>query len=211
MNTKLFACLAVLALFLITGCRTRHFSAADAPGIQDQIFILEALASGAKEIEMGKLGIQRAQDLDLRLLAQRIFDDHTRAQESLLIIAQQKGVEVPTNRIATPHIQHLSQLPQEQFDRAYLSHMLETHVNDITKYEATSRNALSTDVRNFAATTLPALREHLRIAQNINNMLLANDSMINEPAGAERATPRRDPFYQGDAARHHQFDQRTPQ
>ncbi len=211
MKSVLLLCLSAFLVLISAGCRTNHESAdLDQPGIQDQIFVMESIAASAKEIEMGKLGIRRAKDLDLRLLAQRIFDDRTKAQEGLTSLALQKGITMPTNKIAMPHLERLAQISDAQFDGAYVNHLLQTHEQDITKYEAISRSARSQDIQAFAATTLPVLREHQRIAYNIREINRKADNISKEPAGADRGSVvRRDPYYQGDSQRHHQFDSET--
>lgn len=213
-NRVSFFCLLVLTLVPVIGCQMTRTGPprttaigldADDPGIQDRIFVEEALAGGRLEIAMARIGVERAHNLDLRLLAQRLYDDHSQANRDLEIIAAQEGIPLGVSSLDVPPVAHLSGLSGSQFDAAYLQHMLEAHRSDVTKFEAASRNARSRAVRGFAARTLPALREHLRIAQNIRR-LAGLGREVNEAAGAEALSPDVSPFYQGDIERRHQFD-----
>lgn len=213
LNQTPFLLILLSPLLPLTACHTYHADPtspaaigldADLPGIQDRIFVQDALAGGAKEIEMGLLGVQRADNLDLQLLAQRIFDDHTQANRDLGLIASQEQVPLPS-QAPDYSVKHLGGLSGSAFDRVYLQHMQEGHRADIKKFEAAARNARSRNIRDFAARTLPILREHLRIAQNISRNA-GIGSIVNEAAGAEPRPLETSPFYQGDSERPHQFN-----
>lgn len=179
--------------------------AMDKPGIQDEIFVSDALIDGSREIEMGRLAIRNAQNQDLRILAQRIFDDHVRANRELEIIARQEEIPLPATVHHGETSEHNQSAAGPEFDRMFMRHIEETRLETIKKYKAASRTARSFDIRAFAARTLPSLQEQLRLARNINKVSgLSVD--VNEPAGAQPSPLERDPFYEGDLDQPHQFD-----
>ena len=47
----------------------------------------------------------------------------------------------------------------------YMSHMVKDHVKDVKEFEKESKSGKDADVKQFAADTLPTLREHLQMAQ----------------------------------------------
>ncbi|MFN7140135.1 MAG: DUF4142 domain-containing protein [Limisphaerales bacterium] len=177
------------------------------PGVQDRMFVNDAMLSGRNEIEMARIGAQRADNLDLRLLSQRIVDDHTRANQELIMLARQERIVLPDlDQEPQTHTAHLSALQGPEFDRVFLQHMLDAHRTDIKKFEAASRTAQNPEIRAFAARTLPKLREHLRIAQNISRIAaIGPEGEIFEPAGAERPGPAIEPYYESDALRRYQL------
>src|SRR5688572_17691041 len=107
-----FLLLLTVSLALI-GCHTNESPSsntatigldADEPGIQDRIFVQDALAAGRQEIAMGLLGVQRAENLDLQLLAQRLFYDHSQANKDLEIIAKLEEIPLSEQSIQEGHI-----------------------------------------------------------------------------------------------------------
>ncbi len=67
--------------------------------------------------------------------------------------------------------EHLSTLSGAAFDKAYMSHMVEDHEKDVKEFDKASTSAEDSDLRSWAAKTLPTLQEHLRIAKEIARKL----------------------------------------
>ena len=67
----------------------------------DEKFVRDAAKSGAMEVQMGRIGVQRAQNPGVKQLAQRIVDDHTKANTELRQLASSKGITLPdADRVA---------------------------------------------------------------------------------------------------------------
>ena len=107
---------------LHTGSKGSRGSAATASS-QDRTFIMEAAAGGMAEVELGRLASQKASRSEVKEFGQMMVDDHTKANNQLMKIAQEKG-------LAAPHAlkpqdkatkDQLSKLSGEAFDRAYIS------------------------------------------------------------------------------------------
>src|SRR4051794_18497634 len=62
----------------------------------DSSFVKEAATGGMAEVELGRLATQKAQNAEVKQFGQRMVDDHSRANDQLKPIAQQKNVAVPT-------------------------------------------------------------------------------------------------------------------
>jgi putative membrane protein len=58
----------------------------------DKKFIMEATHGGMMEVELGKLGVEKASSPDVKQFAQRMVDDHSKANDELMQLASQKGV-----------------------------------------------------------------------------------------------------------------------
>ena len=61
----------------------------------DQHFAREAAVSGMTEVEMGKLAAEKASSDAVKQFAQKMVDDHSRANEELKTAAAQDGISVP--------------------------------------------------------------------------------------------------------------------
>jgi len=69
------------------------------PGAQTTTasFLQDAAKSGVKEVKMGKLALERAQNPAVKQFAQTLVNDHTRVNQQLLQLATRKGVTLPTD------------------------------------------------------------------------------------------------------------------
>lgn len=62
---------------------------------QDEKFVRDAARGGQMEVHMGKLGVQKAQNEQVKQFAQKLIDDHTKANQELKQIASSKGITLP--------------------------------------------------------------------------------------------------------------------
>jgi predicted outer membrane protein len=195
-----------LLLFTATGCYSEHYDEhpiataislnPNEAGLQDSLFIRDAILESSRQVEVARVGVEQAHNLDLKLLAQRIVDERANAVADLRIIARQQHVpSAPEPNHSNDVAFALSNLSGDKFDQMYVRFLLQSHRDQIHKYRAGARNLRNSDVRDFAGRDLPFVQEYFRIAENINTMA-GMKIEVNEPAGAEREG--RDPFYQGD-------------
>lgn len=139
----------------------------------DETFVRETAQSGQMEVEMARLGIDRAQDEQVRQFAQTLVNDHTKVNQELKDIATGQRITVPTDapRTARSHVDELSRLTGQEFDRKFISLMVEGHQKSIQRFEQESRSGRNGAVREFATRTLPTLRDHLSRAQELQQRL----------------------------------------
>ena len=134
----------------------------------DSTFVKEAAMGGLAEVELGRLAAQKAQSPDVKQFAQRMVDDHSKANDQLKPIAQQKGIEVPAQLTGKHKSEYdrLSKLSGAQFDRAYMQLMLQDHRKDVSDFRKESASGKDPDVKQFASQALPTLEDHLKMAQS---------------------------------------------
>ena len=133
----------------------------------DKTFMMKAAQGGMAEVELGQLATQKAEGQDVKKFGQRMVDDHSKANDQLKSIAQEKGVQLPTDLDAKDKAlkDRLSKLSGEQFDRAYMRNMVQDHKKDVAEFQKEANSAKDPDVKNFAQQTLPTLQDHLKMAQ----------------------------------------------
>jgi putative membrane protein len=145
-----------------------------APGTlsnSDRKFVQEAAIGGMAEVEMGNLAQKNASSDAVKQFGQKMVSDHTKANDDLKQVASSKGVQVPA---ALDHknqraLDQLSKKSGADFDKAYMSQMVDDHKKDVAEFKKESNAAKDPDVKNFATQTLPTLREHLQLAQTTND------------------------------------------
>jgi len=114
--------------------------------------------------------------------------DHTRANEELKQLASTKGLQLPTS-LDSKHqkdMDRLQKMSGAQFDKAYMSHMVDDHKKDVSDFQKEANSGRDNDLKAFAAKTLPVLQEHLQLAQSTNDAVKKEKSSGNaaKKAGA---------------------------
>jgi putative membrane protein len=137
----------------------------------DKHFMKEAAQGGMAEVQLGQLATQNAKSDEVKQFGQRMVDDHSKANDQLKQIAEQKGVTLPTDLSSKDKAEkdRLSKLQGEAFDRAYMQAMVTDHKKDVAEFKKEASNAKDSDVKNFASQTLPTLEDHLKQAQQVKS------------------------------------------
>ncbi|HEX6364004.1 MAG TPA: DUF4142 domain-containing protein [Albitalea sp.] len=136
----------------------------------DAEFVARAAQHAAFEVEIAKLGVERAADPLVKAYAQMLADDHAAAHERLRQIAGSHSVPLPG---AMPpdkrkEIEALAQLSGADFDTLFVKTVgIDDHRDDIAAFEQAAQNARNEQVRGFAQSTLPTLRKHLSTAEKL--------------------------------------------
>lgn len=136
-------------------------------GSEDIEFVLDAAKGGLAEVELGKLAAERAQSDEVKKFAQRMVDDHTKANEQLKQIAERKSIKLPTDVDGKDKalMERLEKLNGPAFDRTYLNAMVNDHVKDVSEFKREASAGRDPQVKSFAESTLPTLEEHLQQAK----------------------------------------------
>ncbi len=146
-------------------------------GSSDKKFIMETGQGGMMEVELAKLAVDKASNEEVKQFAQRLVDDHTKANDELTQLASQKGVTIPHDEKAMMKGKDkLSKLSGADFDREFISMMVKDHAKEVKEFEDVSTKSKDTEVKDWAAKTLPTLREHLQMARDINSKVAMTKS-----------------------------------
>lgn len=138
-------------------------------------FAKKAGAAGAAEVEMGKLGAQKATDADVKAYAQKMVADHTKANKELMSAAKAKNLEVPTE----PDMMHKGMMEKferqsadKDFNHDYMQQMVRDHKKVVELFQSASQDTtLDPEMRALAKKTLPTLEQHLADAQKLEAKL----------------------------------------
>jgi putative membrane protein len=133
----------------------------------DKNFVMKAAQGGMAEVELGQLAAQKGNSDDVKKFGQRMVDDHSKANDQLKSIAQQKGVQIPSDLDAKDKAlkDKLSNMSGDQFDHMYMQHMVQDHKKDVAEFKKEANSGKDQDVKNFAQQTVPTLEDHLKMAQ----------------------------------------------
>jgi putative membrane protein len=160
----------VLLLSLVASAqRSADAKSMSSPTSADTDFMKKAAQGGMAEVALGELAIKNGSNPDVKKFAQRMVNDHTKANDQLKQLAQQKGVELPQGLTAKDKgtKEELSRFSGAKFDRQYMEDMVTDHKKDVADFQRESMSAQDPDLKNFAVQTLPTLQEHLKQAESI--------------------------------------------
>jgi putative membrane protein len=133
----------------------------------DQKFVKDAVQGGMMEVELGKLAADKASSEDVKAFGKRMVDDHSRANDELMTLAQKKNIAL-TNTLEGKYkrtVDRLSKLSGDKFDRDFMSTMVSDHKGDVSAFQKEADKGQDADVKSWAGKTLPTLKTHLQLAQ----------------------------------------------
>lgn len=138
------------------------------PAARDQAFASEASAAGQAEIDAAKLALQKSQAADVKTFAQHIIDDHTKANTELQALATRKHLELSDQPgLADKAKAKALDLRAESFDAAYANNQVAAHEKAVQLFTEAADKASDPDLQQFARVTLPVLKQHLQMAQDL--------------------------------------------
>ena len=100
-------------------------------------------------------------------------DDHSAANKDFLSLLQKKGMTAPKEMTKKQQdlYDRLSKLRGAEFDKAYIAAIVEDHKEDVAHFEAMARDGSDPDLKACASKTLPTLKDHLKMAEDIQKKL----------------------------------------
>jgi putative membrane protein len=143
-------------------------SAAKKVDHKDHEFMTKVAQGGKTEVELGQLALKQASSEDVKLFAQRMIDDHSKAGEELSTLAVSKGITLPAD-LDKKHKEKLDKLAKfsgADFDREYMKQMVNDHNMNVTLFEKEAKDGKDAETKAWAEKSLPTLREHLTMARD---------------------------------------------
>lgn len=140
----------------------------------DSSFVETATIAGLFEVESSKLALTKASDPALKAFAQMMIDDHTKANaelKSLIEGGSVKGITNVPGDLDGAHqtkMAELNALSGAAFDAKYHAAQLDGHKEAVTLFEGESMGGQDPALKDWAAQTLPRLKEHLTKIQEIS-------------------------------------------
>ena len=96
-----------------------------------------------------------------------------KALDSLKAVATTEKITLPTSLDGKDQAlkDRLDKLSGKAFDQAYMSAMVKDHRADVAEFRAETKHAKSSEVRQYASTTLPTLEDHFKLAESTNTFV----------------------------------------
>jgi putative membrane protein len=166
-------------------------------------FLGEAAQGNMGEVKLGKLAELRAVSADAKTFAKHMIDDHSANLQKVKVLAANKGYTLPAD-VSDEDAQlyaKLEKLSGPEFDRAYVNAMVNDHRKDVAEFERQSNTAQDSDLKTYAAETLPTLRHHLQMAEESSrklnstaassDLIVPNPIEVRQPESSNKDNPNR--------------------
>jgi putative membrane protein len=138
-------------------------------GGDDSEFAAKAAGGNMAEVALGRLGVERALSADVKQFAQRMIDDHTQALDELRNLASQKSLALPdaAGKSQQSAENELSKFSGRVFDREFMEVMIKNHNDALDLFQHEAARGDDPEMKQWAARTVDAIKEHLRMAREI--------------------------------------------
>jgi putative membrane protein len=134
-------------------------------------FVNEASSSDMFEIQSSEFAAQRS-DPQTRAFASRMITDHQRTSAELMSMVNSGSVNAQIPPVMTAahraRLDELQGLSGSTFTIRYHEAQVLAHQDAVSLYQRYSTGGDNPTLRSWASRTLPALQEHLEMAQQLN-------------------------------------------
>ena len=133
-------------------------------------FAAQADQAGMLEIKLADLALQKSHNSQVKSFARKMKHDHTQANEKLKnVVGSNKQLPADLNAGQQQQVSTLESKSGSEFDKAYADQAVQDHQKAVSLFENASTNAPTEQLKNYASQTLPTLKEHLKLAQQLQS------------------------------------------
>ena len=141
--------------------------------VSTQEFVKKVSISDMFEIKSSELASQKSENAEIKDFASRMVTDHTKTTEELkAAIASSNAKAKPAADLDAKHKAMLAKLEKssgKNFDARYVAIQKDAHKEAVNLFSDYSKHGDNADVKEFAAKTLPDLKDHLSHAKALKN------------------------------------------
>lgn len=144
---------------------------------EDAEFAVEAADGSMLEVELGTMALTKAASPEVKAFAQKIVDEHTKANNELKALAEKKNITLPTT-MGDEHKRKYEKLQEKtgpEFDKEYMDLMVKDHKEDIKEFEEQAEDGSDPEIKEWASSKLPTLRNHLEEAERVHEAVKERD------------------------------------
>lgn len=132
---------------------------------QDKQFATMVAQTDLAEIQVGNLALQKSTSDDVKKIAQKLVDDHTKTSTELKQIASSKNMTLPTE----PDAKHqalatkLQNDSPDKFDQDFIKANSADHHKVVGAFQKESEKGQDPEIKAFATKFLPSIQEHTQM------------------------------------------------
>ena len=169
-------CLMNKALIIAAGCGlfasvafAQTPPAAGTPSTQD--FVNKVAISDMFEVQSSQIALAKQADADTKPFAEKMIQDHQKTSSELKALVGGSMVKLTLPAaLDSEHQRMLDELNAKSgkdFDTSYDQIQVKAHRDAVALFEAYSKSGEDSELKTWAGKTLPHLKEHLSLAENL--------------------------------------------
>ena len=142
----------------------------------DADFAVEAADLGMMEVQLSTTALTKASSPQVKQFAQMMVDDHTKANNELKTLAQQKNITLPAT-VSNENQRKLDNFTDKtgaDFDKDYMDQMVRDHKEAIDEFEDQAEGGNDPELKSWASSKVTALRHHLTEAERVQEAVKDN-------------------------------------
>lgn len=136
-------------------------------------FLVKAADHGMAEVELAKLGAERATQQSVKDFAAMMVKDHTAANGEVSALAAKLNITLPAT-YSEEHKKTAADLRDKKakdFDKDFMDAIISNHKKTIDEFKDASDDEMNAEVKTFITATLPTLQSHLDAAEKIRKAM----------------------------------------
>jgi putative membrane protein len=147
-------------------------------GSFDRAFLRKATADSMLEVVIARIARTNSENAAVQQLAEKLEVDHTAMVQQIQQLADSLDIDLPQElrQDQQQRAFRASALVGDRFDRAFLRFVIQMHEADLRLFQRAAVSARSPEVRTFAREALPLLTEHLVLALEARETLVAREA-----------------------------------
>src|SRR5919112_1115836 len=142
---------------------------------QDSKLIFQMASSNIMEVRLGQMAQQKASNASVKQFGQRMVTDHSNLENQLTSVVSKNGNFQPKMaKEAEAEVSRLEKLSGTEFDRQYMTSMIQHHQQDVAQLQGAGQTARSAEARQLVTAALPVLQQHLTLASQVGGQVGAS-------------------------------------
>lgn len=143
------------------------------PSAAEQKFLDYAAEDNQAEIQLCLIAEKRARDPALKAFARLMVNDHVAIESRLAALGDELRAGMPDGigKEGEQTRAKLAPLQGEAFEHQFMQAQIKDHSDDIEKFSEQLKETQNARIRQFAAETVPILKQHLALARAVQGGL----------------------------------------
>ena len=144
----------------------------------DATFVTVASMGNMDEIKAAEAAEKMSTNDDVKMFAQHMIEDHTKAGDEMKTLADKKGFHV-SEMCDAKHMmamEGMKKMSGADFDKAYVVAAVKDHEDTIALFKTAADNATDSDLKDFVKKEIPTFEDHLSMAKKLESKMMATPS-----------------------------------
>jgi len=138
----------------------------------DAQYLTDAAEILLSEIEIGKLGLAKSSNPEVKKFAQALVTDHTKALEELNALANKKTISIPTTITEEGREEYnkLDKYTSAEFDKKFIDLTTDDHEKAVDKMTEIAQKATDSDIKTWSSRQITLMLEHHEIVKKLGEI-----------------------------------------